>query len=43
MRKEGSGALFVCDDPATDALRHEAFEISATGPIPGRKMVKPLS
>lgn len=40
-RVEASGGLFWVDDPETDALRAERFEISATGPIPGRKMRPP--
>lgn len=40
-RVEESGGLFWVDDPATDALRARAFEISATGPIIGTKMREP--
>lgn len=41
LRREDSGGLFLCSDPEADAPRVEAFEISPTGPMPGRKMVRP--
>lgn len=41
LRREDSGGLFVCEDPAADGPRVAAFEVSPTGPLPGRKMVSP--
>lgn len=41
LRKEDSGGMFVCADPAVDGARVRAFEVSPTGPMPGRKMVRP--
>lgn len=38
MRKEESGGLFVCEDPALDAARAARFEVSATGPMFGARM-----
>ncbi len=40
-RVEESGGLFWVDDPETDAERARSFEISATGPIIGKKMREP--
>jgi tRNA pseudouridine13 synthase len=37
----GSGALFVVEDPEGEAPRAAAFEISATGPIFGTRMLSP--
>ncbi len=37
----GSGALFVVEDPEREAPRAQAFEISATGPIFGTRMLRP--
>ncbi|MDF1555274.1 MAG: tRNA pseudouridine(13) synthase TruD [Deferrisomatales bacterium] len=39
LRKEDSGGLFLCVDPTQDGERLRAFEVSPTGPMPGRKMV----
>ena len=36
-----SGGLFLVEDPAAEAPRAEAFEISATGPIFGTKVLAP--
>jgi len=41
-RVEESGGLFWVDDLAREGPRAEAFEISATGPIFGRKMRSPV-
>lgn len=41
-RVEESGGLFWVDDLARERPRAEAFEISATGPIFGRKMRSPV-
>ncbi len=41
LRREDSGGLFVCTDPEEDSRRVERFEVSPTGPMPGRKMVRP--
>jgi tRNA pseudouridine13 synthase len=41
-RVEQSGGLFWVDDLAREEPRAEAFEISATGPIFGRKMRSPV-
>lgn len=41
LRKEGTGGLFTCEDPATDAERAARFELSATGPMFGAKMRQP--
>ncbi len=43
LRREDSGGLFVCEDPAADGPRAAAFEVSPTGPIWGRKMVSPAA
>lgn len=37
LQKLPSGGMFVCADPAADAPRVEAFELSITGPMPGRR------
>lgn len=39
--KHANGACFTVDDESTEALRAEAFEISATGPMFGCKMKQP--
>lgn len=39
--KEDSGGLFVSEDLASDQPRVDRFEVSPTGPIPGKKMVSP--
>lgn len=41
LRREDSGGLFRCTDPETDTLRVAGFEVAPTGPMPGRKMVRP--
>lgn len=41
LRREDSGGLFLCADPLTDTSRVRTFEVSPTGPMPGRKMVHP--
>ena len=41
LRRQDSGGLFLCTDPSTDAARIERFEVSPTGPLPGRKMFRP--
>ena len=41
LRREDSGGLFLCRCPEDDTGRVAAFEISPTGPMPGRKMVRP--
>ncbi len=38
MKKLDSGGIFVCEDPAADAPRVTAFEISPAGPMFGHKM-----
>ncbi len=35
---DGRGPLFLCEDPAVDGARAQAFEISATGPLFGSEM-----
>jgi tRNA pseudouridine13 synthase len=42
MRREDSGGLFLCEDSILDGPRLERFDISPTGPMPGRKMVTPV-
>ncbi len=37
----GKGAVFRVEDPAAEAGRASALEISASGPLPGRKMSRP--
>ena len=39
-RKEDTGGVFTVDDVAADRLRADAWEISATGPIYGYKMME---
>jgi tRNA pseudouridine13 synthase len=41
LRREDSGGLFVCDEPAEADPRVRSFAVSPTGPIAGRKMVRP--
>ena len=41
MCKLLNGALFPCEDPAVDAPRVAAGEVSPTGPLPGVKMRTP--
>ncbi|MDW7712405.1 MAG: tRNA pseudouridine(13) synthase TruD [Deferrisomatales bacterium] len=41
LRREDSGGLFLCADPAVDSERAAAFQVSPTGPLHGRKMVRP--
>jgi tRNA pseudouridine13 synthase len=41
LRREDSGGLFVCTDPEADKPRIRGFEVSPTGPLPGKKMVRP--
>jgi len=38
LRKEDTGGLFVCEDPAVDGPRVTAFEVSPAGPLFGPKM-----
>lgn len=38
LEKSASGGLFVCADPAADAPRVAAFELSVTGPMPGPRV-----
>ncbi len=38
LEKLASGGLFVCADPAADAPRVTAFELSVTGPMPGPRV-----
>lgn len=38
LRKEDTGGLFVCEQPAVDDARAGRFEVSATGPMFGAKM-----
>lgn len=37
-----SGACFLVEDVAAEQPRHDRFEISATGPLPGPKMLQPV-
>ncbi|MCP4249635.1 MAG: tRNA pseudouridine(13) synthase TruD [bacterium] len=39
--KHANGAVFVVDDPGAEQPRADAFEISPSGPLPGRKMKAP--
>ncbi|MCH7813016.1 MAG: tRNA pseudouridine(13) synthase TruD, partial [Planctomycetes bacterium] len=39
--KHVNGAVFVVNDPTAEQPRADAFEISPTGPLPGRKMKAP--
>ena len=41
LRREDSGGLFVCTDPEADTPRVEEFAVSPTGPMWGKKMVRP--
>jgi tRNA pseudouridine13 synthase len=41
LRKEDSGGVFVSEDVEVDQLRLRRFEVSPTGPIPGKKMIAP--
>ncbi len=41
LRREDSGGLFVCTDPVADTARVADFAVSPTGPMWGRKMVRP--
>lgn len=41
LRREDSGGLFQCAEPEVDTPRVRAFEVAPTGPMPGRKMVRP--
>lgn len=41
LEKADSGGLFVCADPEADAPRVDRFEVAPTGPLWGRKMVRP--
>ncbi len=43
LRREDSGGLFLCEDPAVDGPRVAGFEVSPPGPIWGRKMVAPAA
>ncbi|MFT5431928.1 MAG: tRNA pseudouridine13 synthase [Myxococcota bacterium] len=38
LMKTDSGGRFVCEDPATDQVRFDAFEVAIGGPIIGPKM-----
>lgn len=38
LQKLPAGGLFVCEDPAADDPRVASFELSITGPMPGRKV-----
>jgi tRNA pseudouridine13 synthase len=38
LKKHETGGEFVCEDPAVDQPRMDAFEVSATGPLFGPKM-----
>lgn len=39
LRKADSGGAFVCEDPAVDQPRVDAFEVSPAGPMFGPKML----
>lgn len=41
LQKTDSGGVFRCEAPEDDAPRLAAFEVSLTGPMPGKKMVEP--
>lgn len=41
LRREDSGGLFLCADPEADTARVKQFGVSPTGPMWGRKMVRP--
>ncbi len=36
-----NGACFPCEDPKSEQIRCDAFEISPSGPLPGPKMLRP--
>jgi tRNA pseudouridine13 synthase len=38
LQKHTTGGMFTCEDPVADTARARAGELSATGPMPGRKM-----
>ena len=40
LKKTDTGGLFVCTDEQQDAVRAERGEVSATGPLPGPKMMR---
>lgn len=40
LKKMDTGGLFVCTDEQEDAARAERGEVSATGPLPGPKMMR---
>jgi len=40
LKKTDTGGLFVCTDEQQDAARAERGEVSATGPLPGPKMLR---
>jgi tRNA pseudouridine13 synthase len=40
LKKTDTGGLFVCTDEQEDAARAERGEVSATGPLPGPKMMR---
>ncbi|MBX5484638.1 MAG: tRNA pseudouridine(13) synthase TruD [Myxococcaceae bacterium] len=40
LRREDSGGLFVCTDPAADQPRVDGWEVSPAGPMFGPKMVR---
>ncbi len=40
LKKMDTGGLFVCSDEQEDAARAERGEVSATGPLPGPKMMR---
>lgn len=37
LQKLPAGGMFVCEEPAVDGPRVASFELSITGPMPGRK------
>lgn len=41
LQKSDTGGIFLCEDPDADQKRCDAFEVSPTGPLPGKKMVHP--
>jgi len=40
LKKTDTGGLFVCTDEQQDSARAERGEVSATGPLPGPKMMR---
>ncbi|TAL16048.1 tRNA pseudouridine(13) synthase TruD [bacterium] len=42
LQKEDSGGIFICEDVEADQKRLDLFEISPTGPMPGKKMKAPV-